>query len=90
VTISLFNLIFRRRNGIAVACENFSSRLSSRPPNRGPRPSSATSAAIASVLPANVPLMPSWASSTLPFSSCSVQIARSGSRSSRKSGNAAN
>ena len=36
--------------------------------------------------PASVPLMPSCASSTLPFSPRPAQIARSGSRSSRKSG----
>ena len=36
--------------------------------------------------PASVPLMPSWASSTLPFSPRPAQSARSGSRSSRKSG----
>ena len=40
--------------------------------------------------PASVPLMPSCASSTLPVSARSAQMARNGSRSSRKSGSAAN
>jgi hypothetical protein len=90
VTISFFKRIFSRWNGIVETAENFSSSLSSRPPNRSPRRNSFTSVAIASAPPASVPLMPSWASSTLPFSFRSAQIARSGSRSSRKSGNAAN
>ena len=47
-------------------------------------------ASIASGVPARVPLMPSWASSTLPFSARPAQMARSGSRNSRKSGSAAN
>ena len=41
-----------------------------------------------SALPASVPLMPSGANSTLPFSPRPAQIARSGSRNSRKSGSA--
>jgi hypothetical protein len=90
VTISFFNRIFRRWNGIAVALEYFNSSLSSRPPNSTPCRNSSTSPEIASALPASVPLMPSWASSTLPLSLSSVQIVRSGSRSARKSGSAAN
>ena len=68
MTISFFSRIFSRANGIVAARENFSSRLSSRPPNSAPSRNSAISASIASALPASVPLMPSWASSTLPFS----------------------
>ena len=41
-------------------------------------------------LPASVPLMPSWASSTLPVRANSAHRARRGSRSSRKSDSRAN
>ena len=55
VTISFFSRIFRRRNGIAAAAENFNSRSSSRPPNKALRRNSSTSAVIDPWLPASVP-----------------------------------
>ena len=47
-------------------------------------------AAIAPELPATVPLMPSWASNTVPLSLRPAQVASSGWRNSRKSGSATN
>ena len=90
VTISFFSRTFSRWNGIADAVENFSRGRSSRPPNRRPSRNSSIKASIAPDAPARVPLMPSCASSTLPFNWRPAQVARSGSRSSRKSGRAAN
>src|SRR5262245_31982639 len=86
----LFQPHLRRWNGMASAVEYFSSRWSSRPPNRSPCCSASAKAAMPSSLPASEPLMPSWASSTLPFRPSAAHSARRGSRSARKSGSAAN
>jgi len=79
-----------RWNGIAAAVENFNSRLSSRPANNGPSRNSAISAATFCRSPAMVPLMPSVASSSVPFRPSRSQSSRSGARNSRKSGSATN
>src|SRR6185312_12939320 len=55
-----------------------------------PSRNSRTSASMASVVPATVPLIPSWASRTVPLMDSPAHSARSGSRSSRKSGSGAN
>ena len=90
VTISFFSRTFSRWNGGSCADENFSSRLSSRPPNNSPARNSAIKASIASDAPAIVPLMPSGASSNVPLMPNDAHNSRNGSRKSRKSGNGVN
>jgi len=76
--------------GVAIIVAFLAAAFAGAPPNSSPSRSAATSSSMASGLPANVPLTPSWASSTLPFTARSPHSFRSGSRNSRKSGREAN
>ena len=91
MTISFFSRIFSRWNGISEALRKLEFEIVEPAAEKGAVLQLADERVDALIAARQrVPLMPSCASSTLPFSPRPAQIARNGSRSSRKSGSAAN